>query len=99
MDALSQFNTFLASTGAGAEMQEAVQKPLLRGRLLDNFKILNDIQEMHNGDRVQIAQQDESDREQGLRDEIKRGHRLMRYATAGSFGITISHFSSFEKIG
>lgn len=82
VEALSQFNTFLESTGVAAEMQEAIQKPLLRGRLLDNFKILNDIQELHYVDRVRKARDENGD---GLQDDIARGHRLMRFATAGKY--------------
>jgi hypothetical protein len=86
MDALGQFNTFLDSTGVGAELNEAIQKPLLAGRLMDNFKILNDIQEKYHPDRVVLAQLDEhDDLLKGLQSEIKMGHRLMRFATAGTY--------------
>ncbi|CAJ1947885.1 unnamed protein product [Cylindrotheca closterium] len=83
MQALSQFNTFLESTGVGAELEEAIQKPLLAGRLLDNFKLLNDIQEQHYGNRVELAQQDDiKSRGLGFAQDIERGHRMMRFATA-----------------
>jgi hypothetical protein len=39
ISALGQFNTFLQQSGVGDEMEEAIQKPLLGGRLLDNFKV------------------------------------------------------------
>lgn len=83
MQALSQFNTFLESTGVGSELEEAIQKPLLAGRLLDNFKILNDIQEVQYENRVAAAQQDNAKaRSAGFIQDIERGHRMMRFATA-----------------
>lgn len=81
--ALGQFNTFLQQSGVGGEMEEAIQKPLLGGRLLDNFKILNDIQEIHHSDRIEAAQMDgEEARTKRFQEDILRGHRLMRFATA-----------------
>ncbi|KAL3909374.1 MAG: hypothetical protein SGARI_002627, partial [Bacillariaceae sp.] len=83
MQSMSQFNTFLKSTGVQAEMEEAIQKPLLAGRLLDNFKILNDIFEIHLADRIEVCQfSDEIARTKGFEEDIRRGHRLMRFATA-----------------
>jgi hypothetical protein len=83
MNSLTQFNTFLKSTGVQAELEEAIQKPLLCGRLMDNFKILNDIFEQHLADRTEICQQDdEKARNEGFEDDIRAGHRLMRFATA-----------------
>jgi hypothetical protein len=83
MQSLTQFNTFLRNTGVQAEMEEAIQKPLLCGRLLDNFKILNDIFETHLAGRIEIAQHDsEKARTEGFEDDIRLGHRLMRFATA-----------------
>lgn len=83
MSSLTQFNTFLKSTGVQAEMEEAIQKPLLGGRLMDNFKILNDIFDQHLADRIEICQQDnEKARIQGFENDIRAGHRLMRFATA-----------------
>jgi len=43
--AMAQFNGFLEASGVADELQESLLKPLWRGRLLDNLKILNDIQE------------------------------------------------------
>jgi hypothetical protein len=83
MSSLTQFNTFLKSTGVQAELEEAIQKPLLYGRLMDNFKILNDIFEQHLADRIESHQHDdESARTLGFEDDIRAGHRLMRFATA-----------------
>lgn len=83
MNSLTQFNTFLQSTGVQDEIEEAIQKPLLCGRLMDNFKILNDIFEQHLEDRMEIAQiSDENVRTEGFEDDIRKGHRLMRFATA-----------------
>jgi hypothetical protein len=83
MSSLTQFNTFLKSTGVQAEMEEAIQKPLLYGRLMDNFKILNDIFEQHLSDRIERCQHDdENARTLGFEDDVRAGHRLMRFATA-----------------
>jgi hypothetical protein len=83
MNSLTQFNTFLESTGLGDEMDDAIQKPLLCGRLVDNFKILNDIQELHQKDRVAMAQDDNEEAcKLGLQQDIIRGHRMMRFATS-----------------
>jgi hypothetical protein len=49
--AVTEFKAFLAISGVGDELDEAIYKPLLRGRLLDNIKILNDIQEEMYVDR------------------------------------------------
>ena len=50
-EALVEFNAFLVASGVGDELQEAITKPLWSGRLLDNMKILNDIQEVMYVDR------------------------------------------------
>jgi hypothetical protein len=55
-------------------------KPLLRGRLLDNFKILNDIQEQYHADRVAVTVCCEPET---IAQELKDGKRWMRFATAG----------------
>jgi hypothetical protein len=55
-------------------------KPLLRGRLLDNFKILNDIQEQYHADRVAVTVCCERET---IEQELKDGKRWMRFATAG----------------
>lgn len=56
-------------------------KPMLRGRLLDNLKILNDIQERQDADRHIKAKLSGSDGT-NIEQEIRDGHRLMRFATA-----------------
>ncbi|CAB9511778.1 Sn1-specific diacylglycerol lipase [Seminavis robusta] len=86
MTALRQFNTFLEQTGVGAELEEAIQKPLLQGRLLDNVKILSDIQKSDNDnhDRVLKAQKEDdyATMTVAMHKDIQRGHRLMRFATS-----------------
>ena len=82
MESLSQFNSFLQSTGIGDELYEGIQKPLLRGRLLDNFKILNDIQEECHPDRIGPTVIKEKN-EDLLSGDLKNGHKWMRFATAG----------------
>jgi hypothetical protein len=80
--ALTQFNNFLQETGIGDEMYEAIQKPLLSGRLICNFKILNDIQEQENANRVQLAQKKTITKEY-LKEQTEIGRDIMRCATAG----------------
>ena len=48
VDALGQLKSYLDASGVGDELEEAMMKPMLRGRLLDNLKILNDYQELHD---------------------------------------------------
>lgn len=43
-EAVTEFKAFLDLSGVGDELEEAIYKPLTRGRLLDNIKILNDCQ-------------------------------------------------------
>jgi hypothetical protein len=50
-EALTEFKAYLDVSGVASELEEAIYKPLLRGRLLDNIKILNDIQEEMYADR------------------------------------------------
>ena len=50
-DAIGQMKAYWDASGVGGEIEEAWIKPLLRGRLLDNLKILNDIQEQQDADR------------------------------------------------
>jgi hypothetical protein len=55
-------------------------KPLLRGRPLDNFKTLNDVQEQFHADRVAVTVCCERET---IEQELKDGKRWMRFATAG----------------
>jgi hypothetical protein len=64
-------------------------KPLLRGRLLDNFKILNDIQEQHHADRIDKTVCCER---ATIEQELKDGKRWMRFATAGEYSSTCSAY-------
>ena len=43
---LAEFQSFLQASGVAEELEEAVAKPFWEGRLLDNVKILNDVQEV-----------------------------------------------------
>lgn len=52
-EALAEFQAFLDASGVGDELEEAISKPLWSGRLLDNVKMLNDIQEELYVDRAQ----------------------------------------------
>ena len=60
-------------------------KPMLRGRLLDNLKILNDIQEKQDADR-HIEAKFQGERGISFEKEVRDGHRLMRFATA-AYGV------------
>jgi hypothetical protein len=78
-EALTEFKAYLDVSGVGSELEEAMMKPLLRGRLLDNVKILNDIQEKFYVDRcAQIKKYSAED----LKGPIEEGQRMMRFATA-----------------
>ena len=50
-ETLAEFKAYLDASGVGGELEEAILKPLWRGRLLDNIKMLNDIQEEMYVDR------------------------------------------------
>jgi hypothetical protein len=41
---IAEFKAYLDVSGVGGDIDEAVYKPMIRGRLLDNIKILHDIQ-------------------------------------------------------
>ena len=60
-------------------------KPLRRGRLLDNLKILNDIQERLDVDR-HVESKLKGDAATSIEREVREGHRLMRFATA-AYGV------------
>ena len=67
---------------------QAITKPLLRGRLLDNLKILNDIQEKQDADR-HVESRLKGDGAATLERDVREGHRLMRFATA-AYGVEVS---------
>jgi len=52
-EAMAEFKAFLDASGVSDELEEAISKPLWSGRLLDNVKMLNDIQEELYVDRAQ----------------------------------------------
>ena len=79
-EAMEEFKAYLDMSGMGDELDEAIMKPLMRGRLLDNVKILNDVQEVMYADRAHAI--NESSRED-LKDPLVEGKRFMRFATAG----------------
>lgn len=72
-EALTEFKAYLDISGVGDELEESMMKPLLRGRLLDNVKILNDIQEKLYADRGEKLKNDSSDEE--MKTAISEGHR------------------------
>lgn len=50
-ETLAEFKAYLDASGVGGELEESIMKPLWRGRLLDNIKMLNDVQEKMYADR------------------------------------------------
>jgi len=91
MDTLTQFNSYLTATGIGEELDEAILKPLWRGRLFDNLKILNDIQELQdNWDQRLSHLSTEAIQKEKLEEELFMGHRMMRFATAGTYIFCVS---------
>lgn len=60
-------------------------KPLLRGRLFDNLKMLNDVQEKVDTDRHTKARF-KGNKGTDIDDIVRDGHRFMRWATA-AYGV------------
>jgi hypothetical protein len=81
--AMSAFRAYLQASGVGAELEESLIKPLWRGRLLDNLKILNDCQEILDEDRTKLA--NDLDLEVSSEDLVV-GCSMMRFATA-AYGV------------
>jgi hypothetical protein len=80
METLTEFKAFLDSSGVASEIDESIMKPLYSGRLLDNLKILNDIQEqLYLNRQSNVARTTSMDE---LKDYILDGKRLMRFATS-----------------
>jgi hypothetical protein len=78
-EAITEFKAYLDMSGVGEELEEAIMKPLMRGRLLDNVKILNDIQEIMYADRCQAINESSPE---DLKEPLLEGRRFMRFATA-----------------
>lgn len=74
-EALTEFKGYLDSSGVGSELEEAIYKPLVRGRLLDNAKILNDIQEEMYADRCRTISTYSAEE---IQDPIQKGKRYVR---------------------
>ena len=53
VDAVASFRAYLEASQIGNALEEAMIKPLYRGRLLDNVKMLHDIQHLHDAERVE----------------------------------------------
>lgn len=81
-DAIGNFRAYIHVSGVGAEMEESMMKPLLRGRLLDNIKMLNDIQRMQDAERVLHV----NDRSLSDEMELEKGSAMMRFATS-AYGV------------
>lgn len=77
-EAIGNFRAYIHVSGVGAELEESLMKPLLRGRLLDNVKMLNDIQEMQDEERVIHVR----DMSLSSKMELEKGSVMMRFATA-----------------
>ena len=77
LDAIGNFRAYLHVSGVGAELEESMMKPLLRGRLLDNIKMLHDIQKLQDNRVVRV-------KDDSLKGdmELEKGSAMMRFATA-----------------
>lgn len=71
-DTMTEFKAYVDASGVGAELEEACYKPMVYGRLLDNVKILNDIQEILYKDRSARIATIPKDK---LEIPIREGHR------------------------
>lgn len=80
METLTEFKAYLDASGVTGEIDESIMKPLYSGRLLDNLKILNDIQEqLYLNRQKTIAHTTSLDE---LKVYILEGKRMMRFATS-----------------
>eukprot|EP00956_Cyclotella_meneghiniana_P044581 scaffold324411_cov70-Cyclotella_meneghiniana.AAC.1 len=84
-DAFQQMKAFLDATGVGDELEEGIMKPLMRGRLFDNLKMLNDVQERVDADR-HVKSKLQGSAGTDIDQEVRDGHRFMRWATA-AYGV------------
>lgn len=94
-EAVTEFKAYLDMSGVGEELQEAIYKPLMRGRLLDNIKILNDCQEVMYADRCQAIQKVSAEE---LKEDVFKGKRMMRFATAGKKNSPLYHSTPYTHI-
>lgn len=53
VEAMADFRAYLHASRVGDALEEAMIKPLYQGRLLDNIKMLHDIQELYDAERVE----------------------------------------------
>jgi hypothetical protein len=53
VETMADFHAYLRASRVGDALEEAMIKPLYRGRLLDNIKMLHDIQELYDAERVE----------------------------------------------
>jgi hypothetical protein len=98
--AIAEFKAYLDVSGLGGDLDEAVYRPMMRGRLLDNLKILHDVQLKLYADRCERLNVISSDKIKCAILEGKRydtdeslvilwiSHpplRMMRFATAGTY--------------
>jgi hypothetical protein len=80
METLTELKSYLDASGVSNELNESIVKPLYSGRLLDNLKILSDIQtKLYANRHIDIAQ---TTNIHDLKDSILMGHRMMRFATS-----------------
>jgi hypothetical protein len=80
METLTEFKSYLDASGVSNELDESIMKPLYSGRLFDNLKILNDIQEQLYMKRQSKIAHTTSLEE--LKDYVMEGKRMMRFATS-----------------
>ena len=80
METLTELKSYLDASGVSNELDESIMKPLYSGRLLDNLKMLSDIQsELYSNRHLDVAK---TTNIQDLKDSILIGHRMMRFATS-----------------
>jgi hypothetical protein len=80
VETLTELKSYLDASGVSNELDESIIKPLYSGRLLDNLKILCDIQtKLYANRHMDIAQTTNIN---DLKDSILIGHRMMRFATS-----------------
>jgi Lipase (class 3) len=78
MGAIGNFRAYLHASGVGAQLEDAMINPLYQGRLLDNFKMLHDIQEMQVADRIACVKDESLD----TSINFELASAMMRFATA-----------------
>jgi hypothetical protein len=79
LEAITEFKAYLDMSGVGDELDEAIMKPLMQGRLLANVKILNGVQERMYADRGRAISESSPE---SLKVPLSEGRRFMRFATA-----------------